>query len=198
MSSIHAIVLAGGQGKRMGNVDKALVRVGGVRLIDAVLRQLPGPEIVTVVSPSEILDLPEGIRQVSEKPAGGGPVAGIAAAFDATCRYTMVLTVDAPHAPALIAPLYRTLERAKDADVAVVESDDGQLQHLCQLWRTPALRKALDGVAAKHGGARDVAARELIADVEMIKMPGTGEEKDYDTVEELSALGEVQVPEQDY
>ena len=32
----------------------------------------------------------------------------------------------------------------------------------------------------------------------MIKMPGTGEEKDYDTVEELSALGEVQVPEQDY
>lgn len=195
MSSIHAIVLAGGEGKRMGRIDKAQVRVGGVRLLDAVLDQLPGPEMLTVVSPRDKLDLPEGVRQVSEKPAFGGPVAGIAEAFDDTCRYTMVLPTDAPDAPALIAPMYHHLRAHEDADVVAIRDAEGVVQPLCSLWRTPALRAALDAVVAAHGGSRDAAAKELLANATVTIMEGTGEEADYDTLEELAERGEVRIPE---
>lgn len=177
----------------MGRIDKALVRVGGVRLIDAILRQLPGPEMLTVVSPSDKLSLPEGVRQVSEKPAYGGPVAGIAEAFDATCRYTAVLPTDAPDAPALLAPMYHHLREHEDADVVAIRDSEGVVQPLCSLWRTPALRKAIDAVIADHGGSRNAAAKELLQNAEVTIMEGTGEEQNYNTFAELSERGEISV-----
>ena len=55
--SFDAIVLAGGQGSRLGGVDKAELKVGGVRLLDRALTACRGASTTVVVGPVEA---PEG------------------------------------------------------------------------------------------------------------------------------------------
>ena len=43
---LATIVVAGGQGTRMGGVDKASVKVHGVRLVDRLIAQLPSDYVV--------------------------------------------------------------------------------------------------------------------------------------------------------
>lgn len=69
-----AIILAGGQSRRMGGADKAQVRAFGLRLVDRLLRQLPYGMPSIVISPHYL-----GLPQVCESPLFGGPVAGIEA-----------------------------------------------------------------------------------------------------------------------
>ncbi|MFH0411810.1 molybdenum cofactor guanylyltransferase [Corynebacterium sp. L4756] len=179
---LATIIVAGGQGTRMGGVDKASVKVHGIRLVDRLIAQLPTDTDFIVVSPREL-----GVPTTSEEPPFGGPVAGIHAGYEYLIRrysnieYLAILPVDAPDSPQILPRLYQTMETEPGASVALIRSHDGSLQNLCALWRTDTLAKAF----AALGSPRNQSVRRLLAHAEnIVEVPGTGQEKDYDTRQE--------------
>ncbi|WP_267208103.1 molybdenum cofactor guanylyltransferase [Corynebacterium sp. Marseille-P8863] len=183
---LGVIVLAGGRSTRMG-AEKAQVKLDGQRLVDHVIASLPDDADVVVVSPFP-LGL-RGVSQVAEDPPFGGPVAGIAAGLGALeTDLVGVIAVDAPRSGALLPCLVRTLTD-KETDVAAVEAEDSYLQPLCAVWHRAALLRALE-----RAGASGVAAKRLFdAPTQVARVPGDGREQDYDTPEDLGALGEVEL-----
>lgn len=183
---MNVIILAGGQGTRMGGVDKASVQLNGRRLVDHLLGRLEGHDVI-VVSPH----LLPGITTTSEHPPFGGPVAGIAAGIatlDHHQDFTAILAVDAPHSARMLPALQSALGTA---DVAVTVAADGWIQPLCAVWRTTSLIGAL----ASLGEVRDRPAKALLRQATtVVEVPGDGTEADYDTLGELTALGEVELP----
>ena len=88
MSTLGAILLAGGRGSRMGGVSKPLLEVGGMTLLDAALRAARdvGADPIIVVGPPD--DAHAGLTWVREDPPFGGPAAAImAAAFFASIYF---------------------------------------------------------------------------------------------------------------
>ncbi|MBL7285704.1 molybdenum cofactor guanylyltransferase [Corynebacterium godavarianum] len=166
--------------------EKAQIKLDGQRLVDHVIATLPHGAEVVVVSPFP-LGL-HGVSQVAEDPPFGGPVAGIAAGLGALeTDLVGVLAVDAPRSGALLPRLVRTLID-EETDVAAVEAEDGYLQPLCAVWHRTALLRALE-----RAGASGVAAKRLFdAPTQVTRVPGDGREQDYDTPEELGALGVVE------
>lgn len=123
MSPIHAVIIAGGLGQRLGGVRKASLRIGGQRLIDrvsAALGPVANPLLVSTGPHSAIPDLPEGAEAVADLPLPcAGPLAGLAAAVAALRRHGVVrgvlvsVAVDTPFLPAdfvarMVAPLGQT------------------------------------------------------------------------------------------
>ncbi|MBD8030553.1 molybdenum cofactor guanylyltransferase [Corynebacterium gallinarum] len=183
---MNVIILAGGQGTRMGGVDKASVQLNGRRLVDHLLGQLKGHDVI-VVSPH----LLPGVATTSEQPPFGGPVAGIAAgiaALDHHSDVTAILAVDAPHSAEMLPALQAALGTA---DVAVTVAADGWIQPLCAVWRTTSLIEALTSL----GEVRDRPVKALLRQAAtVVEVPGDGTEADYDTLGELTTLGEVELP----
>lgn len=183
---MNVIVLAGGQGTRMGGVDKASVQLNGCRLVDHLLGRLEGHEVI-VVSPHRL----SGIATTSEQPPFGGPVAGIAAGLaelDRHSEFTAILAVDAPHSAEMLPALRAALGTA---DVAVTVATDGWIQPLCAVWRTSSLIRALTSL----GEVRDRPVKALLRQTPtVVEVPGDGTETDYDTLGELTLLGEVELP----
>jgi molybdopterin-guanine dinucleotide biosynthesis protein A len=120
MSLVHAVIIAGGQGQRLGGVRKGSLRIGGLRLIDrasAALGPVADPLMVSTGSNSAISDLPEGAEAVPDLPVPcAGPLAGLAAAVTALRRRGVVrgelvsVAVDTPFLPTdfvarMVAPL---------------------------------------------------------------------------------------------
>lgn len=178
---LGVIVLAGGRGTRLGGVDKASVTLGGERLIDRLLRQLPYGAPTAVVSPYHL-----GMPQVCESPLFGGPVAGIAAGHSALhgsgTDTTAILAVDAPDSPRMLPALERARVRA-GSDVAVATLD-GRVQPLCALWRTEALTHAL----TELGDPDNQSAMRLLRHARtVVHVVGDASVCDIDTVDELRA-----------
>jgi len=102
-----AVVLAGGQGRRLGGVDKAAVTVGGRSLLDRVLGALaavsPPVGRIVVVGPERPGLVEGGVVLAREKPPGGGPVAGVAAGLaHVHAPLVAVLAVDMPFLSAAV------------------------------------------------------------------------------------------------
>lgn len=195
-SSLAVVVLAGGRGTRLrpnATTDKGSVRVGGRRLVDIVVDQLPYGTPVAVVSP-----FPLGRPQVCENPLFGGPAAGIAAGVRALGSVPDgligVLSVDAPDSPRLLPALADALLAQRFSDgvtphpsAAVARAADGWVQPLCAVWHRADLETALRALDARHGGAHNVSARRLLraAPGGIVSIVGHGAERDYDTADEL-------------
>ncbi|MEO5807873.1 NTP transferase domain-containing protein [Devosia sp.] len=83
--TIAGVILAGGQGQRLGGVRKAHLKLGGVMLIDRVIRALalpPGAIIVSIghLNPNAFAGGPVPVPDLTADI--GGPLAGLAAAVD--------------------------------------------------------------------------------------------------------------------
>lgn len=183
---MDVIVLAGGEGRRLGGVDKASLELKGKRFIDHVLADLGSAEQVIVVSPRKDLHLPPQVLRCSEEPPLGGPVAGIAAAMPLlSSEQVGIIAVDAPYSARSLGPLAKELLAHPEASLAAIENQ-GFLEPLCALWRYPDLVEALAAI----GDPRDQAARRLLrlAPREVVGLAATGEEEDVDTADELEAL----------
>ena len=81
---LHAIVLAGGGGRRLGGASKADLDIAGRRLLERVLTGLDGvvDGLRVVVAPPSVR-VPRGVLRTLEDPPHGGPLAGIGAGMDA-------------------------------------------------------------------------------------------------------------------
>jgi molybdopterin-guanine dinucleotide biosynthesis protein A len=147
---IGAAVLAGGAGRRMGGLDKALLVVGGVTLLDRVLAAArPVCDRLVVVGPPRPVSA-DGVTFVVEDVPGGGPVPAVAAALGALdgCDLVVVLAVDLP---LLRSDHLRLLVAALDdpAVAAAAAADVGGPNPLLAAYRRTALQ--LEGLGA---GAR--------------------------------------------
>lgn len=150
-SPYAAIVLAGGRAARMGGRPKPELVLGGRRLLDRVLDVVDDAAVRVVVGPP--VELPAGVALTREDPAGGGPVAALAAGLAAlgTRPPTQVVVV-AADLPFLTRDVVRALRTAATVrDGAVLLDADGRDQHLLGAWQVAALHAALAAVSDPHG-----------------------------------------------
>lgn len=141
MTRVAAVILAGGKGDRLGGVNKALLEIGGRRMIDrahdVVARHVPlllavGRTAFTVAGLAPVFDLDADY---------GGPLAGVAAAVDALrddpVELLFSLAVDTPFFPAdFVARAWPLLATAP----AVVAAFGDQDYPTNALWRLSAIR----------------------------------------------------------
>jgi len=123
---ISGIVLAGGQGRRMGGVDKGLQLLHGRPMIDHVLERLRPQVGEIVINANQNLDRYQGFghRVVSDAIGGfAGPLAGLHAGLQAiTGPLAVTVPCDSPFLPA---DLVQRLERALGPnDLAVAKTGD--------------------------------------------------------------------------
>jgi molybdopterin-guanine dinucleotide biosynthesis protein A len=157
-TAITGIVLAGGQGRRMGGVDKGWVELAGAPMIVHVLRRLAPQVDEILINANQNLERYEALgHAVFADTVGGfaGPLAGLHAGMTHATR-EMVVTVpcDSPFLPAdLVDRLHAGLV-AKRAQLAVAKTFD-QPHPVFALVR----RDVLPSLAAfLEGGGRKIDA----------------------------------------
>jgi molybdopterin-guanine dinucleotide biosynthesis protein A len=154
-SRLSAVVLAGGQARRLGGADKPLIEIGGRTLACAVISAaaaagadpvvLVGPDRPDLMTELTRSGLANRVELTSEQPAGGGPVPGLRAGLDllAATDWALLLAADLPF---LTGELLGELVAAADGVVGAVAADGtGRAQWLTSCWRVAALRAALAG-----------------------------------------------------
>jgi molybdopterin-guanine dinucleotide biosynthesis protein A len=144
---IAAVILAGGQGRRMGGVDKGLIEYQGRPLIEWALAALVPQVDELVISANRNLDTyaAYGHRVLPDTlPDFPGPLAGVLAALQAVNADWLVVTpCDTPHLPAdLVTRLLSAAQR--EQAVLAVAADAERSHHSCFIVRTDQR----DGLAA--------------------------------------------------
>ena len=165
-----AAIFAGGEGRRMGGIDKGAIVVGGQEMWLRVSERLgPQAQSLAVVAPTQPLwarNIP-GAMWVADAAAAAGPGAGLLGALrwleseQGAAALLLTAPVDAPFLPN---DLFAVLEQARasaDAPAAIVRHNGG-LHPVFGLWRAGCAalverilkdERALHGIAAKAGAA---------------------------------------------
>lgn len=156
-----AIVLAGGTARRLDGADKPGLEIDGITLLDRVIAATRGAERVVVVGPERATRAE--VVWAREDPPGGGPVAAIAAGLaEVEEAWCLVLAADLPW----VGPAVPLLLTAASEHDAAVLAREGRRNHLAAVWRTEALRDALEQLDTAEGTAvRDLFARAVVTDV---------------------------------
>ena len=146
------LVLAGGLARRMGGGDKALLKIGGVTILDRVLATLSGQCVDIVINangdPGRFADT--GCVVVPDTVAGHpGPLAGILAGLDWLAEQNngveWILSVpgDCPFLPDDLVEKLHMARRKKGAGVPLACARSGEWRHpVVGLWPL-ALRENL-------------------------------------------------------
>ncbi|URD59800.1 NTP transferase domain-containing protein [Sphingomonas sp. KRR8] len=156
------VVLAGGEGRRMGG-EKPLRLLGGETLVDRALRRARhwSDEVRLALRTPEQVPNP-GVPILLDDPDVWGPLAGLANALREARRtgrtHVLTLPCDVPFLPDDL--LSRLQAAIGDEAVAMAESD-GQLHPVCALWSVGVLdrlasyraagRRSLKGLAQDAG-----------------------------------------------
>lgn len=131
---VDALILAGGESRRMG-VDKSLLPYGGQTLIEHVAAQLaPVAKVVRISTGGQAPHATLGLPLVPDLRPDCGPLMGIASGLRATSRdWTLVVATDIPALPIhLLAVLW---EYTGSARCIVPQTSEGRLQPLFALYR---------------------------------------------------------------
>src|SRR5262245_45572036 len=176
--SFDAIVLAGGASRRLGGVDKAMVRIGDKPMLALVLAACAEADRRIVVGPRR-----PGISAIwcTEDPPGGGPVAALAdGAAAARAPTAILLACDVPYATV---ETLRGLISAMSRDGAILIDEDGRDQPLFGAYRVESLVQALRTLGPPYTG---IPLRELVAQLSLSRVPdSTGAGLDCDTWEDV-------------
>ena len=174
-SRIAGMVLAGGQARRMGR-DKALLRVGGVRLVDLAMARLG---VALPGAPLWVSGPGRGHPEVLDLMPGQGPVGGICSGLEAAVRVgargVLFVPVDMP---GLGADVLRSLVAAWRGEPAIAFAGHevpllvsteravrAQVAELCGPGVDPRARSIhglLDRLGAARPGAVDVAPEAFV------------------------------------
>jgi molybdenum cofactor guanylyltransferase len=165
-TAISAIVLCGGTSSRLSGRDKTRELLAGTTVLDHLLDTLPSGWPVVCVGEERATT--RSVGWCRESPAGGGPVAGIAAGLhhlesrgqrahdteplEAPERLTrpdagicVVVGGDMPFAAAALPNLVEALNAQPGLDAVLATDPDGRAQPLLAAYRFEALRAALPG-----------------------------------------------------
>lgn len=159
---IAAVVLAGGEGRRIGG-GKPLRILGGESLLARALGQaaVVSDRVALAVRDPAQVGAPEGVTLIPDAPIEG-PLGGLAAALAWAGEQgrvaVLILPCDMPFVPADLEPRLRS---ALGAQSAALAASGGRLHPVCSLWRVAALehmpayasvgRRSLQGFAEAVG-----------------------------------------------
>lgn len=163
MPGTPAVVLAGGTSARLGGVDKTRLQLDGVALLDRVLGALDGPVVVV----GEPRATAREVVFTREVPAGGGPLAALAAGLALVPDGpVLLLAADLPFlTPEAVAVLVRACGHHEGA---VAVDDAGREQTLVSCWSAQALRRVMPPTV--DGGRLRAATGAL--DAVRVELPG--------------------------
>lgn len=183
---LSAVILAGGQGSRMGGVDKGLVEFHGKPLVAHVLERIRPQADEILISANRNLETYRTLGfpvLADDIPDFPGPLAGIAQALKAA-SHDLLLCVpcDTPFLPADLADrLYEALE-AENSEVAVAAAD-GKSQPVIFLCRRKVL-PSLESFMAE--GGRGVGRWQAGLKRAMVAFGERGALRNINTPEELA------------
>jgi molybdenum cofactor guanylyltransferase len=166
---ITGVILAGGQGRRMGGIDKGLKLLRGKPMVQWVIERLEPQVDELLINANQNLEIYEhlGYRVIPDEVGGfAGPLAGLQRGLT-EAEHPLVATVpcDSPFLPLdLIARLYAALTR-EDARIAVAKTGDQPHPVFC-LCRT-GVREDLAAFLAAGGRKIDA----WYARLEVIEVP---------------------------
>ncbi len=143
VGAIVGVIIAGGQGRRMGGRDKVFVELGGQSLLTRTIARF-GPQVSRLVlsangDPGRFADFNLPVL-ADPIPDFAGPLAGLLAAMEwaaqsaPEARWIASTSVDTPFLPRDLVAKLRSAQDADQADLVCAWSD-GRLQPLCGLWR---------------------------------------------------------------
>jgi molybdenum cofactor guanylyltransferase len=163
-----AIVLAGGQSRRMGQ-DKALLPLEGRPLLEHVVDRLRPlfPEILVSAGQTDREPLP-GVRVIPDEAPGHGPLMGIASALAASSHaLNFVVACDMPEIDERL--VRRLLAAARGHDGAVPLDREGRFEPLFAVYD----RRVLPTVRARLAeGRRRIVS--LYEDHDIVELPLAG------------------------
>ena len=186
---VTGLVLAGGQGRRMGGVDKGLQVLRGRPMVEWVLDRLR-PQVADVIinaNQNQAEYARYGARVVADEIGGfAGPLAGLHAGMKANVHpFLVTVPCDSPFLPPdLVARLHAALV-AKHADLAVAKTGD-QPHPVFAL-----VRESLAGHLAQFlaGGGRKIDA--WYASLKVVEVPFDDEAEAFSNIntrDELAAF----------
>jgi molybdopterin-guanine dinucleotide biosynthesis protein A len=155
-----AVILAGGQGARMGGIDKGAIDLGGKRMIDRIYGRLKSQCGQVLISGSHDYDL--GLEVIPDIEVGPqGPMGGLYAIWrhlkDANLEGFFTAPIDGPNLPSdLLARLYR-------AECSAIASDDNGLHPAFAWWRMGDLSRAWDALDLEGSISLNYLARQAQA-----------------------------------
>ena len=152
---VTGVILAGGQGRRMGGVDKGLRTLRGKPMIEWVLGRFSSQVDEVLINANQNLDVYArfGHRVISDEISGyAGPLAGLQCALTAA-RHALVATVpcDSPFLPDDLVTRLNTALQVRRAQIAVARTGDQPhpVFCLCQRNVLPHLTRFLAGGGRK-------------------------------------------------
>jgi molybdopterin-guanine dinucleotide biosynthesis protein A len=156
---IAGLVMAGGQGRRLGGADKALVSLAGRPLLDHVLERLrPQVDRIALSANGDPARFAAWGLTVLPDPVDEGPLAGLLAglgwAAGQGADTLLSMPVDTPFIPPDLA--WRLAPPPSCASSA------GRVHHLAALWPVAAAREALGGLLATSGSRAVVRLAERL------------------------------------
>lgn len=144
---LAGVILAGGEGRRMGGRDKGLVDYRGRPLVEWVIDAVAPQVDELVVSANRNLEAygAYGRRVLPDTlPGYAGPLAGVLAALDAVMAdWLLVVPCDTPHLPADLAVRLMVAACVEQVPLAVA-ADAERVHHTCFVVHTDQR----DGLAA--------------------------------------------------
>jgi molybdopterin-guanine dinucleotide biosynthesis protein A len=148
---IAAAILAGGRAERLGGVNKALLEIGGLRMIDRIVRALAVADPILLCAGPNVFPDDIGLPAISDLPADyAGPLAGVAAAVAALSarppEMLLTVAVDTPFFPHDFAA--RAMPLLAGGSEVAVAAFAGQDYPTNALWRFEALKSLPAAVAA--------------------------------------------------
>ena len=153
---IAGVILAGGQGRRLGGTDKSLLRLGGMTLVAHLIGRLrPRLDRLAISANGDPRRLAfTGLPVLADAEADMGPLAGIlcgmAWAERQGCSALLTVPCDTPFVPADLA--------ARLDPAPAVAASGGRVHHAVALWPVGAVDALRDYLrASKRRSIRDFA-----------------------------------------
>lgn len=168
MTSIDAILLAGGEASRMDGADKVMLELAGRRLLERAIdaAHAAGCAHIAVVGPERELAVSAAVEfeWAREDPPFSGPVAGLAAARDLGAGdWVLMLATDVPAIAEVVELLVAAVRAEPSAPAHIIRAADDHLEWLSSAMRRDVFERQV--AAQPH---LQVGVRRLFADIEPV------------------------------
>ena len=149
----NAVILAGGESRRMGR-DKLKLPIGGRTLLDSAASRFAKEfkdVYISVAQSGKYTDIAEGAQEIVDIIPGAGPISGLHAALsnvpgDGVFLVAADLPFSCPHTAK------RIIELSGDADACIIRMPNGRVEPLFGYYRKTMLTRCEDAI--KSGNHR--------------------------------------------
>lgn len=139
------VILAGGEGRRIGGA-KPLRRLGGRTLLARAVERARGwSDSVTVAARTTAQVGDPGVPVLIDRPGLEGPLGGLASALCLERETVLTIPCDAPFLPD---DMPERLAAALAGHAAALAASSGRVHPVCGLWRTDALAQLREYAAS--------------------------------------------------